>query len=104
MSYVINTSAFNNLELLPQMYEAINYLKDEVKNLNKKLDEKVSFQKTKDVARYLNISPNTLYSWIQTGKFIKGVHYNKVVNNNCVKIVFIKSAIMEFQRKRNEIL
>jgi len=100
----MNNNAFDNLELLPQMCETINYLKKEVQNLNKKLDEKVSFEKTKDVASYLSISTKTIYSWIQTGKFIKGVHYNKVVNNNCVKIIFVKSAIIEFQRKRNEIL
>lgn len=93
--------AYENLKLIPKLFDEIALLKDEIKEL-KFEKENLDLTKPTHVAKYLGMAQKTLYNCIEDGRFKKNVHYTKVLKGDDTRIVFIESAIIN--RKKNDFL
>lgn len=87
----------SNLQLIPQLLQELQILKDEIKRVNLKLDRKYDLSRLRDVSLYLGVSIKTIYNYIDDGRFKKDVHYTKTIKNNNIKITFVESAIIKFK-------
>ena len=89
--------SYENLDLIPQLLQ-------EVKDLSQKLNDYTNKTKPKlttitNVAKYLNVSKVTIYNMLDDGRFKENVHFKKQMLKNKVKIVFVESAIIKFQKE-----
>lgn len=87
----------SNLELIPQLLQ-------EVKELSQKLNDytnktKPNLTTITTVSKYLNVSKMTIYNMLDDGRFKENVHFKKEILKNKVKIVFVESAIIKFQKE-----
>ncbi len=86
-----------NLDLIPQLLQELQILKDELKRVNLKLDRRYDLSRLRDVSIYLGVSIKTIYNYIDDGRFKQNVHYMKTIKNNNNKITFVESAIIKFK-------
>ncbi len=86
-----------NLDLIPQLLQELQILKDEIKRVNLKLDRRYDLSRLRDVSIYLGVSIKTIYNYIDDGRFKQNVHYMKTIKNNNNKITFVESAIIKFK-------
>ena len=89
--------SYENLDLIPQLLQ-------EVKDLSQKLNDYTNKTKPKlttitTVAKYLNVSKMTIYNMLDDGRFKENIHFKKQMLKNKVKIVFVESAIIKFQKE-----
>lgn len=87
----------SNLELIPQLLQ-------EVKELSQKLNDytnktKPNLTTITTVSKFLNVSKMTIYNMLDDGRFKENVHFKKQMLKNKVKIVFVESAIIKFQKE-----
>ena len=87
----------SNLDLIPQLLEEMKTLKDEISNLTNKNKPKLTT--LTNVAKYLNVSKMTVYNMLDDGRLKENVHFKKQMLRNKVKIVFVESAIIKYQKE-----
>lgn len=88
---------YENLELIPQLLEEIKTLKDEILNLTNK--NKPNLTTLTNVAKYFDVSKMTVYNMLEDGRLKENVHFKKQILKNKVKIVFVESAIIKYQKE-----
>ena len=94
----MNYKAFENLELIPQLLEKISILEIKLQHLEENLITPLDLTNRKNVKQYLNISDSTINNMLKDGRFKQGVHYQKVIKKNRVRIIFNHNAIKEFKK------
>jgi len=87
---------FQNLELIPHLLKELQFLKNELQKLTSK--DKPNLTKLQEVAKYLKVTKPTIYNMIADGRLKQNIHYKKQINKNSVKIIFIESAIINFNK------
>lgn len=87
----------SNLELIPQLLEEVKELKLEISNYTNKNKPKLTT--LSNVAKYLNVSKMTIYNMLEDGRLKENIHFHKQMLKNKVKIVFVESAIIKFQKE-----
>jgi hypothetical protein len=96
----MNLQAFENLEQIPMLLNYLEDIKIKVEKLEKDLVPKLDLTKRSGVKKYLNVSDSTLHVMMNDGRLKQGIHYNKTLNGNRVKIIFVESAIVNFKEKK----
>ena len=96
----MNYEAFENLELIPKLFEQLKDLHDKVSKLEDEFVEDLDLTKRAGVKKYLNISDSTIYQMINDGRFKQGIHYQKTLKGKRVNITFVESAIVNFKEKK----
>ena len=86
-----------NLELIPQLLEEVQSLKYELSNIANKNKPKLTT--LTDVAKFLNVSKMTIYNMLDDGRLKENIHFKKQMLKNKVKIVFVESAIIKYQKE-----
>lgn len=86
-----------NLDLIPQLLEEVKELKQEISNYINKNKPKITTLSS--VAKYLNVSKMTIYNMLEDGRLKENIHFKKQILKNKVKIVFVESAIIKYQKE-----
>ena len=86
-----------NLDLIPQLLQEVKELKQKLNDYTNKTKPNLTTITT--VAKYLNVSKMTIYNMLEDGRFKENVHFKKQMLKNKVKIVFVESAIIKFQKE-----
>ncbi len=86
-----------NLELIPQLLKEVKELKQELSNYTNKNKPKLTT--LTNVAKYLNVSKMTIYNMLDDGRLKENIHFKKQMLKNKVKIVFVESAIIKYQKE-----
>ena len=94
----INLSSFDNLNLIPELLLKISMIEDKLLHLEQNLIVPLDLTNRKNVKQYLNISDSTINNMLKDGRFKQGVHYQKVIKKNRVRIIFNHNAIKEFKK------
>lgn len=94
----MNYKAFENLELIPQLLEKIQFLEKKISLLEFNLIKPLDLTVRRNVKQYLNISESTLINMMKDGRLKEGKHFVKSLKGNKAKIVFIESTIKEFKK------
>ncbi|WP_373035503.1 helix-turn-helix domain-containing protein [Sulfurimonas sp.] len=89
----MNTQAFENLELIPELLTKIGLVAERMAKLAPPITSK------KEVARFLNKSERTVNNYIEQGLLKEGYHFYR---KNGKILVFIEDAILEFRDKRDK--
>jgi hypothetical protein len=89
----MNTKAFENLELIPELLETVKDLKILVNILKPELTTK------RGVAMFLGTTERTVNNYITSGKLLEGYHFNR---KNGKILVFIEDAVIEFKINRGK--
>ncbi|TLP41076.1 helix-turn-helix transcriptional regulator [Arcobacter arenosus] len=91
---------FEHLSLIPKLFEKIESLELEIKEIKKEVKHEYDLTKRSDVLEYLGISNSTLENMMKDGRFRQGKHFIKNIKGNKSKISFIESAIKEYKEKK----
>ena len=94
----MNYKAFENLELIPQLLEKIQFLEKKISLLEFNLIKSLDLTVRRNVKQYLNISESTLINMMKDGRLKEGKQFVKSLKGNKAKIVFIESTIKEFKK------
>lgn len=86
-----------NLELIPELLKELKNLKQDFHNFSNK--NKPNLTRLVNVAKFLNVSKVTIYNMIEDGRLKENVHFVKQLNKNKVRIIFIESAIIKYQKE-----
>ncbi len=86
-----------NLELIPQLLKEVKELKQELSNYTNKNKPKLTT--LTNVAKFLNVSKMTIYNMLEDGRLKENIHFKKQMLKNKVKIVFVESAIIKYQKE-----
>lgn len=86
-----------NLELIPELLQELKNLKQDFHNFSNK--NKPNLTRLVNVAKFLNVSKVTIYNMIEDGRLKENVHFVKQLNRNKVRIIFIESAIIKYQKE-----
>lgn len=86
-----------NLDLIPQLLQELKELKEEISNYTNKNKPKLTTFTS--VAKYLKVSNMTVYNMVEDGRLKENIHFKKQMLKNKVKIVFVESAIIKFQKE-----
>ena len=87
----------SNLDLIPQLLQELKDLKQEILNYTNKNKPKLTT--LTNVAKYLKVSNMTVYNMVDDGRLKENIHFKKQMLKNKVKIVFVESAIIKFQKE-----
>lgn len=87
----------SNLDLIPQLLQELKDLKQEILNYTNKNKPKLTT--LTNVAKYLKVSNMTVYNMVDDGRLKENIHFKKQMLKNKVKIVFVESAIMKYQKE-----
>lgn len=90
----------HNLKYIPQLLKSLEEIKIKVEKLEETLIPKLDLTKRSGVKKYLGVSDSTIHVMMNDGRLKQGVHYNKTLNGNRVKITFVESAIVNFKEKK----
>ena len=93
-----NIIDFKNLELIPELLEKLSLLEERVKYLQDGLIKPLDLTTRRNVRQYLQISESTLNNMFKDGRLKQGIHYQKVIKKNRVRIIFNHNAIKEFKK------
>jgi DNA-binding Lrp family transcriptional regulator len=88
---------YENLDLIPQLLQELKDLKQEILNYTNKNKPKLTT--LTNVAKYLKVSNMTVYNMVDDGRLKENIHFKKQMLKNKVKIVFVESAIIKFQKE-----
>ena len=97
MSAVID---FESLSLIPQLLKKMEALERELKEIKKEVVPELDLTKRNGVLKYLGISNSTLSLMMKDGRLKEGVHFKKVLNGKCVKLIFTSSAIVKYKESK----
>lgn len=86
-----------NLNLIPQLLQEVKELKQELSNYANKNKPKLTT--LTNVAKFLNVSKMTVYNMVEDGRLKENIHFKKQMLKNKVKIVFVESAIIKYQKE-----
>ena len=86
-----------NLDLIPQLLQEVKELKQELSNYANKNKPKLTT--LTNVAKFLNVSKMTVYNMVEDGRLKENIHFKKQMLKNKVKIVFVESAIIKYQKE-----
>jgi hypothetical protein len=87
----MDTKAFENLELIPELLLSIKALENRFARLEPPITTK------EQVAKFLDVSKRTINNYIAQGYFVEGIHFYR----KGVKIlVFVEDAIIDFRNKK----
>jgi DNA-binding XRE family transcriptional regulator len=87
----------SNLQLIPVLLDEVKQLKHSLENLQNKNKPKLTT--LTNVAKFLNVSKMTVYNMLEDGRFKENIHFKKQMLKNKVKIIFVESAIIKFQKE-----
>ena len=86
-----------NLDLIPHLLQELKELKQEIFNITN--INKPKLTTLTNVAKFLNVSKMTIYNMLEDGRLKENIHFKKQMLRNKVKIVFVESAIMKYQKE-----
>jgi hypothetical protein len=89
----MNVKAFENLELIPEVLQAVQDLKILVDILKPELTTK------RGVAMFLGVTERTINNYISDGRLIDGYHFNR---KNDKILVFIEDTVIEFKTNKGK--
>uniref|UniRef100_UPI0040477E60 hypothetical protein n=1 Tax=Aliarcobacter sp. TaxID=2321116 RepID=UPI0040477E60 len=89
--------SFENLNKIVDILEKLDSLNSKILNIENKLTPKLDLTKRDGVKKLLNISDATISNYINNGKFRQGIHYNKIIKGEKIKIIFVEDAILDFK-------
>ena len=87
----------SNLELIPQLLQELKELKQDISNITN--TNKPKLTNLTNVAKFLNVSKMTIYNMLDDGRLKENIHFKKQMLKNKVKIVFVESAIIKYQKE-----
>ena len=87
----------SNLQLIPLLLQEVKELSEKLNDYTNKTKPNLTTITT--VAKYLNVSKMTIYNMLDDGRFKENVHFNKRILKNKVKILFVESAIIKYQKE-----
>lgn len=96
MSATVN---FDNLELIPKLFEKIELLELKLQGIEQVVNPKLDLTKRADVRKYLDVSESTLSKMMADGRFKEGNHFTKSLKGKSIKITFSESAIIEYKKE-----
>ncbi|WP_373069887.1 hypothetical protein [Sulfurimonas sp.] len=88
----MDTKAFENLELIPQLLQKIESMEERLKKFTPAVTTK------KEVAKFLNRSERTINRYIAEGFLKEGYHFDRKSDK---LLVFIEDKILEFRDQLN---
>ena len=86
----MNVTAFEYLELIPDLIKQVELMAERMAKLAPPLTTK------KEVAKFLGKSESTINRYMQLGYLVEGVHFYR---KNDKILVFIEDAITEFRKE-----
>ena len=87
----------SNLQLIPLLLQEVKELSEKLNDYTNKTKPNLTTITT--VAKYLNVSKMTIYNMLDDGRFKENVHFNKRILKNKVKVLFVESAIIKYQKE-----